>query len=68
LIPLVLAVIGSPTIAVLAFAWLLGWLYIAVSQRTVMPFWVNVPFLLTQPMGFFVWTVPAWLVVTVAFV
>ena len=66
-IPLVLAVIGSPTIAALAFAWLLGWLYIAVSQRTVMPFWVNVPFLLTQPVGFFVWTVPAWLVVTVAF-
>jgi hypothetical protein len=39
-----------------------------LANRTVMPFWVNVPFLLTQPMGFFVWTVPAWLVVTVAFV
>ncbi len=68
LIPLVLAVIGSRTIAALAFICLFGWFYATASQPTVMPFWVNVPFLLTQPMGFFVWTVPAWLLVTVTFV
>lgn len=39
-----------------------------LANEQVTPFWVNVPFLLTQPMGFFVWTIPVWLVVTVAFV
>jgi len=68
LIPIALAIIGSPAIAELAFLAPFIWWYVGISQRAVTPFWVNVPFLLTQPMGFFVWTIPVWLVVTVAFV
>ena len=64
LIPLALAVIGSPKIAEWAILWFFFWL----TRSAVMPFWVNVPLLLPQPMGFFVWKVPAWSVVTVAFV
>jgi len=70
LIPLALAIIGIPGIVWLTVgAWLFVWLPFAVQRLpVVMPFWANVPFLLTQPMGFFAWTVPTWLVVTVAFV